>query len=207
MVFTRPRVSVDQRSEVVYEFTCNKPGCNSSYFWFTTCCQGIRVTQHRSRSSSTYPHYTVDHDVLPSKYNCLLNLFEVVHSNPVTISLKVAKSISTAEPYITRSTVPLLTVFCEASFARERHKPPFSNWVWYALDMLTQIKSTDLIEFIFQQLQRLNFQPVTAFLRQGHILLCKASSNLTSRVRYRCNKHFKPYISVKFNELHDILAP
>ena len=102
MFSTRPRVAIEDRNNVVYQFTCNEGTCNASYYGYTTQTLQNRMKQHRRADSSIHNHYTHDHDMLPPCYDELRGLFKVVFSSNELQTLKIVEAIliKSVRPYI-----------------------------------------------------------------------------------------------------------
>ena len=102
MFSTRPRVATEDRSNVVYQFSCNEESCNASYYGYTTQTLQNRMKQHRRADSSIHKHYTNDHDKLPPCYDELKGLFKIEFSSNELQTLKVVEAIQikSVRPYI-----------------------------------------------------------------------------------------------------------
>ena len=95
-------INLENRSNVVYKFTCNEGTCNASYYGYTTQTLRNRVKQHRRQESSIYQHYTHDHNILPPSYDEIIQLFSIEFQSSELYNLKVAEAINikTLRPFI-----------------------------------------------------------------------------------------------------------
>ena len=94
---TRTSTPPLQRTNVVYRFSCNMPGCQAAYVGHTTCRLERRSKQHRYKSSSIYSHITEDHQEVIPPQDEFSSQFEVIHQYTDTIRLKIAESLTIRE--------------------------------------------------------------------------------------------------------------
>ena len=90
---TRVRAENTDRSNVVYNFTCNEDACSASYIGYTAQTLVNRIKQHRYKSSSICKHYMHDHDKLPPPLSEFKNSFKIIFSAEHVVNLKIVEAI------------------------------------------------------------------------------------------------------------------
>ena len=99
---TRPPKCNNNKSYVVYQFSCTEDRCNATYVGYTTNPLLTRCKQHRYSSSSIYSHYFINHSMSPPPAITLIENFKIIYESPELINLKIAEAITikTTKPII-----------------------------------------------------------------------------------------------------------
>ena len=90
---TRNKCPEQDRSRVVYQFSCPEPACNAAYVGYTTQTLINRAKQHRYRESSISKHFTIDHKKTVPHINDLITQFNILYSSNEKIKLKIVEAI------------------------------------------------------------------------------------------------------------------
>ena len=97
MFSTRQSANDPDRSNVVYQFSCDQAACNASYIGYTTQKLSNRVKQHKRVTSSIHKHYTDENGPhkLPDSpaWTQLMKNFKILHSTIDVESLKITESL------------------------------------------------------------------------------------------------------------------
>src|SRR5678816_4821324 len=86
-------------NHVVYQFHCNKDGCNASYIGYTTNSLKLRVSQHRYRPSKIFEHFKNEHGT--PKPNIDISNFDILH-RAGTVSYTHLRAHETPEHLVCR---------------------------------------------------------------------------------------------------------
>ena len=78
-------------NHVVYQFNCNKDGCNASYIGYTTNSLKLRVSQHRYRPSKIFEHFKNEQGT--PKPNLDISNFDILHRAGNFFELRLAESL------------------------------------------------------------------------------------------------------------------
>ena len=90
---SRPSIAQNDRSHVVYQFTCSESGCSSTYIGYTANKILTRCKQHRYNGSNIYKHYAQDHSTTPPPADQFIDNFNILHSNTNVNQLRIIEAI------------------------------------------------------------------------------------------------------------------